>query len=45
MGKMGRINLSIQEVVNELGYDSVSEALNDGLSSTQLMSMRDKYYG
>ena len=45
MGRMGSINLTIQEVVNELGYDNVSEALNDGMSSSQLMAMGERYYG
>lgn len=45
MSKIGRLNFSLQEVAEELGYDTVSEAMEDGYSMKDLRVMRGGVYG
>ena len=42
MSKMGDLNLKLQEEVNELGYESVQEAIADGWDSAEYYSTSKK---
>lgn len=39
MSKIGAYNLELQEVANELGYDSTMEAIDSGVSYYELAEM------
>lgn len=45
MSKMGDLNLKLQEEVNDLGYDSVQEAIADGWDSAEYYSTSKKIDG
>ena len=38
MSKIGRVNLELQEQVNEWGYDTVEEAIADGWDANEAMA-------
>lgn len=42
MSKIGRVNLELTEEANELGYDSVGEAIADGWESNEVAATLTK---
>lgn len=42
MSKIGRVNLQLQEEANELGYDTVQEAIADGWEANEVAATLTK---
>ena len=42
MSKIGRVNLELQEEANELGYDTVQEAIADGWEANEIAATLTK---
>jgi hypothetical protein len=42
MSKIGRVNLELQEQANELGYDTVQEAIADGWEANEIAATLTK---
>lgn len=42
MSKIGRVNLELQEQANELGYDTVQEAIADGWEANEIAAILTK---
>ena len=42
MSKIGRLNLELQEEANELGYDTVQEAIADGWEANEIAATLTK---